>query len=88
MAFDHHENDAGLDGHFHSARMSSHFRFRLKVYPYQTSASKLLQLCDDASDTGLTENNGVAPEWGCNPFSSDTIVLNDIASIIAEFSQH
>ena len=44
---------------------------------------------DDASDTVLIENNGVAPEWGCNPFSSNSIVFNEnsITSLIAEFSQ-
>ena len=49
----------------------------------------LRKLCDDTSDPVLIENNGVTPELGCNPFSSDSIVFNEnsIASIIAEFSQ-
>ena len=57
---------------------------------YQASLSTLRQLCDDVSDTVLIENNRVAPEWGCNPFSNDSIVFNKniIASIIAELSQH
>ena len=48
------------------------------------------QCCDDANDTVLIENNGVAPEWSCNPFSSDSITFNEssITSIIAELSQH
>ena len=34
----------------------------------------------------LIENSGVTPEWSCNPFSSDSIVLNvnTITSAIAE----
>ena len=46
---------------------------RLNVYDSTTlSTLELLytehqrQRCDDASDTGLIENNGVTPEWGCN----------------------
>ena len=42
------------------------------------------QRCDDACDSVLIENNGVTPEWVCNPFSSDSTVFNKnrIASII------
>ena len=45
------------------------------------------QLCKDANNTVLIENNEVAPDWGCNPFSSYSIVFkkNRIASVIAEF---
>ena len=32
--------------------------------------------CDNASTSVLIESNGIAPEWGCNPFSSDPIVFN------------
>ena len=48
------------------------------------SESTLQQLCDDTSNTVLIENNGVTPEWGCNPFSSDSIVFNEnsMASVI------
>ena len=35
---------------------------------HQTSASTLQQLCDDASDTVLIENNGVTPEWAATYF--------------------
>ena len=44
---------------------------------------------DNDSDTVLIENNGVAPDWGYNPFLSNSIVFNEdgIASIIAELSQ-
>ena len=34
----------------------------------------LQQLCDDTSNNVLIENNGVIPEWGCNPFSRNLIV--------------
>ena len=55
---------------------------------HQASASTLRQLCDDASNTALIENNGVAPDLGCNPFLGDSIVFNEnsIISIIAELS--
>ena len=45
----------------------------------------LQQLCDDTSDTVVIENNGVTPEWGCNPFSCDSIIFNEnsITSVIA-----
>ena len=51
--------------------------------------STLRQLRDDASDTVLVENNGVAPEQDCNPFSSGSIVFNEksIGSVIAELLQ-
>ena len=47
----------------------------------------LWQLYDDTSDTILNENNGVTPEWGCNPFSNNSIVFdwNSTDSIITEF---
>ena len=43
------------------------------------------QHCDNASDTSLIENNRVAPEWGCNPFLSDSTVFlkKCVTSIIA-----
>ena len=43
---------------------------------HQASASTLRQLCDDASDTALVENNGVTPDLGCNPFWSNSIGFN------------
>ena len=60
-----------------------------KSHLHEAWASTLQQLCGDASDTVLIENTGVAPKWGCNPFSSDLIVsnVNRIAIIIAELSQ-
>ena len=63
--------------------------FRLKARKYQASASALQQLCDDASDSVLIENNGVTWKWVTTPFWSDSIVCNEnrIASIIAELSQ-
>ena len=52
-------------------------------------ASTLQQLIDDATNSVLIENNGVTPEWTCNPFLSDSIVFdeNRIASVIVELSQ-
>ena len=49
----------------------------------------LWQLCDDASDTVLIENNGVARKWVAIPFWSNSVVFNDssITSVIAELSQ-
>ena len=47
------------------------------------------QGCDDVCNSILIKNSGVAPEWGCNLFSSDSIDFNEnrIASIIIELSQ-
>ena len=43
------------------------------------------QHCDDASDTVVIENNGVATKWVATPFPSDSFVFNEnrIASVIA-----
>ena len=62
---------------------------QLKTRLHKASESTLRQLCDDASDTVLVEHNGVTLDWGCNPFSSNSIVFNEnsIASVVAEFSQ-
>ena len=48
------------------------------------------QRCNDASNTGLIENNAVTPKWVATPFWSDSIVFNEkrIASVITELSQH
>ena len=61
----------------------------VKARLHQASMSLLRQLCKDASDTVLIENNGVTPEWGCNPFLSDSIVFNEISipSVMAELPQ-
>ena len=69
-------------------RVCSHLTLRARLH--QASKSMLWKLCDDTGDTALIENNGVASEWGCNPFSSDSIVFNEnsIASVIAELLQH
>ena len=47
------------------------------------------QRCDDACDSVLIEINRVAPEWVCNPFSSDSTVFNEyrIASVIAALTR-
>ena len=46
----------------------------------------LRQVCDDANDPGLIENNEVASEWGSNPFWKDSIVFNQTVSLAS--SQH
>ena len=63
-----------MDGH--SVRARSH----------RASESTVQQLCDDASDTVLIENNGVAPKRVATPIWSDSIVFNEnsIASVITE----
>ena len=42
------------------------------------------QRCDDACDSALIENSGVAWKWVANPFWSDSIVFNEsrISSVI------
>ena len=40
----------------------------------------LWQLCNDASDTALTENNEFAPEYGCNLFSLTLSVIGPLSS--------
>ena len=61
----------------------------VRAHLHQVSASRLWQLYDDACNSILIENNGVAPEWGCNWFSSESTdsYENKIASLIAEMSQ-
>ena len=63
-------------------------RYELRAHIHQVSASMLQQLCDDATDTVLIENNGVAQKWVATPIWSDSIVFyeNIIASVIAELS--
>ena len=57
----------------------------LRARLHQASPSTLRQLCDDACDSVVIEINGIAPEWVCNPFSSDPTVFheNRIVSVIA-----
>ena len=38
---------------------------------HQATESALQQLRNETSDTVLIENNGVAPDWGCNPFFAE-----------------
>ena len=56
--------------------------FSLRTRLHQAPESILQQLCHDAIDTALIENNGVPPEQGCNPFSSDFIVFNETVSLV------
>ena len=62
----------------------------LKVHLHQESASTLRQLCDDASDIVLIENNGVSQKCVATLILGDSIVFNGnrIASIVAELLQH
>ena len=50
-----------------SLSLSNQFKGTLRVGLHQASASMLRQLCDDASDTVLIENNGAAWEWVATP---------------------
>ena len=65
---------------------------RCKAHLHHASASMLPELSNYACDSVLIENNGVAPEWGCNPFSSNAIGFNEnsipsvIASVVAALS--
>ena len=47
----------------------------IRAHLHEASASMLHQVCDNAIDTGLIENNKATPESGFNPFLSDSIVL-------------
>ena len=60
----------------------------LRAHLQQASASMLPQLCNDACDSVLIENNVVPPEWGCDPLSSDSTDSNEnrIARVITELS--
>ena len=51
---------------------------------YRVSTSTLRECYNDAGDSVLIENNGVAPECGGNPFSINYTVFNEniIASVI------
>ena len=48
----------------------------LRTRLHQASASTLQQLCDDASDSVLIENNGAASEWGCSIVAVLTLTLS------------
>ena len=50
------------------------------------SASTLRELCDDASNSVLSENNGAAWKWVATVFWSDSLVFNEnrIPIVIAE----
>ena len=64
--------------------------FQLRARLQQVSESMLRQICNDAIDSIPIENNGVAREWGCNTFSSDSIVFIEcsITSVTAKLSHH
>ena len=48
---------------------------------HQASATKLQQLCDDARDIVINENNGVPGNWVAAPFWSDSIVFMQMVSL-------
>ena len=62
----------------------------VRAHLHQALASTLRQLCNDASNSVLSENNGVAWKWVATLFWSDCIVFNEnsITSIIKESLQH
>ena len=57
---------------------------------YWASASMLRQCCDDASDTGLIENNGVFPKWNRNSLNSANSgnLINHWSMNWAQFKDH
>ena len=57
----------------------------VRAHLHQASASMLQQLCDDAYNSVVNENNGVTPELDCNRFSNDSTDFNEnkIASVTA-----
>ena len=65
-------------------RCRFHFHANTRACLHQASESMLWQWCDNANDTALIENNGITPDWVCNPFLNHFIVFseNSMASII------
>ena len=57
----------------------------VRAHLHQASASTLQQLCDDACNSVVNENNGVTPEWDSNQSSNDSTDFNEnrIVSVIA-----
>ena len=59
----------------------------LRACLHQASASTLRQLCNDASNSVLTENNGITQKMGCNPNLEWFYCFeNSITSLIIECS--
>ena len=56
---------------------------------HQASESIWRQHCNDACDTALIDQKGVAPKLGATPFSSDSILTNEncVTSVIATLMQ-
>ena len=61
----------------------------LRFHIHRASASTLRQLCDDASNTVLIENNGVIQKWVSTPIWGNSIIFNEnrITNLIEELSQ-
>ena len=77
-------------GSFVLVRNRKRHRFQIGKIPFTPRVSvNAATTLDDTMDTVLIENNGFAPDWGCNPFLSDSTVFNEnsVASIIAELWQ-
>ena len=62
-----------------SIKILSYFsvNYVLRARLHQTSVLTLQQLCNDASNTALIENNGVTLKWVATLFWSDSIDSND-----------
>ena len=75
-------NENMTASHMTRYRFSVYIRLRARLH--LESASMLQQLCNDTINPVLTEHNGVASQWGCNPFWSNCTVFNQtrIASVI------
>ena len=55
----------------------------IRTHLYQASASTLWQCCNDACDSVLIENSGVAWKWVANPIWSDSMFSMGITNVIA-----
>ena len=63
-----------------------HYVF-IALWPIYTKRQRLF--CNDVNDSALFDNNRVTSEWDSNPFSSDSVVINEnkITSFITELLQ-
>ena len=60
----------------------------LRTHLHQTTASTLRQLCDDANDSVLIENNRVTAGWDFNSFLVTPLISMriELSSLMAELS--
>ena len=75
--------------HIKCVQTPTWIQYRLNPQLGSVYAEGQHQYSDDIGNTAQIENNGLAPEWDCNPFSSNSIVFDQssIASVIAALSQ-